>query len=442
VTTTARTCLLFLGAAAAVGACTRYIDAVVVGAGGAGGSCTAGSTLPDCAPTPWPISGHSANSDPWIATHNQVITVMKPEVLILNFENGATAATTQTAQTEINALADASRYQGYSYPARPQFLQYKIAKVVDLTDNPPPAGWTNPSSTMLPTDATGAFDPLALFSAAFADLYAFPDASNSRSLTLCELFETGAINELWIQDGEPQTSTRHAPYYQERKQVYDLAGNKVPGSFKPCAGGTGTGRSSCLNDICAVTVRIAHLDPTNTTCGDLEVRGWGIEGMWDALPAFQADANAFLNRDFAKFGVQFSGWPQLCDSVTGTCVTYPNPDEATGSYANLMAWTINPFRQGCGDTEYPSNATRRYDYANATTMVDSRCAHFGMRDGTGGEDKYEIYTYNTITSVDRALGSCGGGWQTYWRQSMPGLGNTAIRSDGAPMDNWWPMLFY
>jgi hypothetical protein len=65
-----------------------------------------------------------------------------------------------------------------------------------------------------------------------------------------------------------------------------------------------------------------------------------------------------------------------------------------------------------------------------------------MRDGTGGEDKYEIYTYNTITSVDRALGSCGGGWQTYWRQSMPGLGNTAIRSDGAPMDNWWPMLFY
>jgi hypothetical protein len=167
--------------------------------------------------------------------------------------------------------------------------------------------------------------------------------------------------------------------------------------------------------------------------------------MWDALPALKPDANAFLNRDFVmRFGFRYAGWPDACDMAPGTCVTYPTPDSATGTYyIDGKAWSIPSFRQGCGDTEYPSNATRRYDYANATTMVDSRCAHFGLHDAPGGQDdQYEIYTYNTIANVDRALGGCGGGWQTYWRQSMPGLGNHAFRSDGTPMDNWWPMLFY
>ena len=29
-------------------------------------------------PTAWPVPGHSANSDPWLVNHNQVITSMKP----------------------------------------------------------------------------------------------------------------------------------------------------------------------------------------------------------------------------------------------------------------------------------------------------------------------------------------------------------------------------
>jgi hypothetical protein len=57
-------------------------------------------------------------------------------------------------------------------------------------------------------------------------------------------------------------------------------------------------------------------------------------------------------------------------------------------------------------------------------------------------DAYEIYSYATIAAEDAAFPGCGGGWQEYWRQSMPGYGNTAVRSDGAPMGNWWPMLFY
>ena len=37
---------------------------------------------------------------------------------------------------------------------------------------------------------------------------------------------------------------------------------------------------------------------------------------------------------------------------------------------------------------------------------------------------------------------CMGRWVVYWRQHMPGLGNTALDDDGRPMKNWWPYLFY
>jgi hypothetical protein len=191
-----------------------------------------------------------------------------------------------------------------------------------------------------------------------------------------------------------------------------------------------------------VTVRVAHLDPSVQPGCDEEVRGWGIEAMWDALPAYQAEANAFLNRDFdTRFGVDFSGWPQLCDLAMGTCVTYPDPNTATGTDTRGLPFTIHPFTQGCGDTEFPANAGFRYDYTSSN-KVSSRCAHFGLHDGPAGGDGYDIYSYATVSAEDAAFPGCGGGWQEYWRQSMPGYGNTAVRSDGAPMGNWWPMLFY
>jgi len=37
---------------------------------------------------------------------------------------------------------------------------------------------------------------------------------------------------------------------------------------------------------------------------------------------------------------------------------------------------------------------------------------------------------------------CMGRWVVYWRQNMPGLGNTALDDEGRPMKNWWPFLFY
>jgi len=72
-----------------------------------------------------------------------------------------------------------------------------------------------------------------------------------------------------------------------------------------------------------------------------------------------------------------------------------------------------------------------------------RCAHYGMRDGPSGGDAYEIYPPDIIEEYDKRFeADCGGGWQVYWRQSIPGLRNAAFDASGQQMRNWWPYLFY
>jgi len=281
---------------------------------------------------------------------------------------------------------------------------------------------------------------LALFSSRFVADYGFPDPNMpTRALSLCELYELGSINEVWILDGE--AGLRRAPLSLERKQNYDGTETAVPGSFAPNAGG----RDRLEDIICGVTVRLAHLDGARGPGCDLEVRGWEIEAMWEALPSLRADALAFLNRDFdTRFGVRFGGWNDLpCDQASTTpCINYPTPTRAEGSYPDGTRWSIDPFLQGCGSTEFPPNARFRGDIPMNNTMVQSRCEHFGLRDGPGGNDTYELYSAAKVAALEQAFPDCGGGWQIYWRQSIPGLGNHAVNADGTPMKNWWPLLFY
>ena len=248
--------------------CARFVDAVVAQ------DCATDPAADGCGPTSWPIAGHSANSDPWLVSHRTVLTEMRPRVLVLNFRNGTTAADSMQAATrQAAALAEGSRYHGYADATAPVFLRYQIAAVVDLTDATPPSGWPHPSSTLLPMTPSGEFDVLALFSAQYGEMYGFTDPSSpSRALSLCELFERGTINEVWIQDGEPDL--RRAPLNLERKQIYDATETAIPGSFAPCLGGN----DGCLDQIiCGVTVRLAHLDAVRGPGCDLQVRGWGIE---------------------------------------------------------------------------------------------------------------------------------------------------------------------
>jgi hypothetical protein len=144
-------------AIAAGAGCTRVIDAVSLQ------DCTQDPNAPDCGPSSWPTTSHGANSDPWLVSHRSVITQMRPRVLVLNFQNGVSLDSAKaTAMRQVNAIAEGSRYHAYSDASAPVFLQYEIAKVVNLTDATPPSGWANPSSTRLPTTSTGTFDVAVL----------------------------------------------------------------------------------------------------------------------------------------------------------------------------------------------------------------------------------------------------------------------------------------
>ena len=291
----------------------------------------------------------------------------------------------------VTGLAAGSMYHGYSNPTAARFLNYQIGNVIDLTSAP------------LPVSATSALtlDVTALFKdATYPPLYGYSDGG-SGFLSLCQLFEQGVINEVWIQDGGDATSRPRAPLYAERKQEYDADWKAIPGTFQPCLGGN----TSCLNVSCGVTVRIAHLDPAPSGgpgC-DVSVRGWGIDSMWSVLPGAAPDANAFLNLDFnTRFpGVSFTGWPQIC-AGSALCISYPSPTVASNAPGLSTTFTIDPFLQGCGNSYYPSNGTFYGDFQNSVA-VDARCEHFGLRDGAGGHDLYTSYPSAVVADYDQTV---------------------------------------
>ena len=432
--------------ALASAACTRVFEAVTPGDGGmgtlgdAGVVCTQQSTDQGCKPTPWPTDGHTRNSDPWLVTHNQVITELDPEVLVLNFDNGQTQQDTQKYAEAVAAqLSVGSAYHGYSDAAAPPFLNYHIKGVINLTDpSPTPMGY----SSLIPLTSTMDFDTTALFSSAtYPPYYGFSDGAGG-FLSLCQLFENGTINEVWIQDGgDPAQHLPRAPLYEEQKQGYDENGQQKKNDFSTCIEETS---SQGCQIPCSVTVRLAHLDPSAGVGCDVQVRGWGIEGMWAALPALASDANAFLNQDFrTRFGATFDSWSELCGNLP-LCVNYPNAMEATSTSGESQTFDFNPFDQGCGTSQFPSNATFADDFANNKT-VNSRCETFGLGGGANHTDVYRPYSASTVANYDQMYtGSsrCPAGWQIYWRQSMPGYQNQARGVDGAQLPNWWPILFY
>ena len=104
---------------------------------------------------------------------------------------------------------------------------------------------------------------------------------------------------------------------------------------------------------------------------------------------------------------------------------------------------MNPFNQGCGNTHYAPNSRNSYDMSNPQ-MVLSRCEHYGLHDGPDGNDLQTSYTPATVAKLAVKYGSDpnGGGWQVYLMQSLPGYHSGAKTTDGTPIKNFWPYLFY
>jgi hypothetical protein len=445
---TPRRVLPCLGLLATVHCGSRVIDAVDLGRTADGGALVM-----------WPTPSHGANSDPWLVANHDNIAAMQPRLLVLDFyDHMDLQQATQQVLAKIEAIAASSRYHGYSDPTAPAFLNYSLVKVVDLTDHPPPPNSAFESSTLLPVDASGAFDASALFTQAFAAHYGIPDPTTpSRDLTLCQLFEQGVINELWLMTGD-EDPPRRPPLMAESKQVYDAQNRPIAGMFAD----TGYEPFPALH--CKVTARIAYLSPTRGVDCDLVPRSAGIENTTTAsppvIPYLSDNARDFFNADFkVRDGATFDSWAELlaqgtngwCGSQATACITYPSETAvpaalpaASGTFPDGSSWTMSPFLQGCGTAHFPPNARFEWDYGN-TQAVRSRCEHYDLNDGAGG-DVLVAYRSDmaSVAALTQQFGDdgCGGGWQVYYRQNMPGLHNGAHAADRSPMKNWWPFLFY
>jgi hypothetical protein len=415
------------------------------------GKSSAGALEP--CPDTWPNEVSRANSDPWLAAHHDDLASIRPRVLVLHFYNELTMDELRANTSELLAkLAEGSRYHGFSTP----FLKYEIAAFVDLTDQPPPPGYSNPYSTRLPTTPDGAFDPGPLFNASFADAYRLADPSDpSRNLPLCELFVRGIVNEVWLHVGEPAPPAMS--FLFERRQTYDAAGRAVPGAFFTTAA-TPTQKRALDSVNCPVTVRLVTIVPVTTprvgsqplgrdVACSLMAHGFGMETASVAVPYLAVHARPFLNLDFrSRYRVNFDQWRDICDTKFSPCVVYTKDaagwvaKAATG--ATIGAWTMRPFRQGCGTVDFPPNARFRWDFDNRDPdqTVPSRCDGYALRQDDG-QDHYDPYVPDVLPDGQGPF-NCAPAWQMHWRQSIPAFRNPALDVDGRPMKNWWPFLFY
>lgn len=382
----------------------------------------------------WPNTDAPANSDPWIAAHHDEITVMRPRVLVLDVQRVGQPIELVTERI-IAAVAEGSRYHGYSNESAPAFLQYEIEKLVDLRDATAeyPSFWPPGPN----------FDVGELFTDAFAQRYGFedPDAPGS-FLSLCELFERGMIHELWI---AAEAGVRAVYEHQGRMQRYDDNLSKIPGSFQECTNG-------CYNDpqdrvSCAVSVRMQEVNKGRGPGCFTHAAGHALENMHDAMPYLRENAHRFFYNGMQdRYELPYDRLYDI-DCFLGQApgerkCTFPMPTTLQYDASTGESMTFDAFGQGCGDIHHKPNI-----YGSGVTAAHA-CEHYGLRDGEGGKDQTTLYSEAgsladvKMAEYETAFPDCDGGWQTYLRQSMPGLGNQAFAEDGTAMKNWWPFLFY
>ena len=415
----------------------RVVDAVDLGNAGDGSPVFT-----------WPNASSSANSDAWLAAHHDELVGMRPNVMLLDFYNPwAVDQARALALDRIATIAVASRYHGYSDPNAAAFLNYQLAPVIDLTDHPPPAPATRQfdASTNYPVDATGAFDMSALFGSSFAAYFGVPDPTNpSRDLTLCELFEQGIVNELWILAGDERNTVRKPPLMVESKQVYDAQNHAVPGVFDP-----NTGYQPFIAPACKVTVRIAALSPTSGVDCDLVPAVGGHREHARRHPLPRRKRGRLLQRQLRgprrcplqQLGGARQHGPRRVLAHRGLAV--PDGDERLRRLRQWHRVDDRPLPAGLRDRALPSERDQGMGLRKREE-VQSRCEHYGMHDGLGAGDVTNAYSDAVVSAYSQLYGNdqCGGGWQIYLPQSMPGLDNHAVAADGSPMKNWWPFLFY
>jgi hypothetical protein len=433
-----------------LGACSDAADVDPAGAGSggvggaSGGAAGGGAAGAGGGYLEWPNRESFATSDPWIAEHHDELQVMRPRILALNFVNAKTNDEMLAHMGEIiAAIREATRPHGYADTAAVPFLEYEIAYAIDLRDRVPPPSWPYRNSTLYPReeppDGYWSFDYEKLFESDLAALYGITDPEGSgRPLTLCELSERGMVHEVWIY-GDADVPDVSAAEVLGIMPHYDAAFQRIGTMLDRCAGNGCFDAEDTIPPECARTLRIGWVNNTRGVGCYMESLSHGIEtiGGGDFIPYWRPYFRELAGFDLdTRHGLPFSSW-YAC--TAGDCLTYPT-DSSVVWKVGTQTGTIDPYVAVCGSAHFPPNARTHYDVAH-TEPVQSTCESY-RRGGGPGSDPSTPTSSRAWLGYTPIAGDCTGPWIIYWWQSFPGIDREAMTTDGAPMKNWWPFLFY
>jgi hypothetical protein len=400
----------------------------------------AGALGADASRPDWPNEESRSNSDPWIASHHNVIARMRPRLLVLNFANGV-APGRAGAQVEqlIGVIREGSRYHGYADRAASPFLEYEVFKIIDLTDAraratplanstayPRIEGWNGGDF--------GNFDYGALFGERFARRFGVPDpAEPDRFLDLKGLVDRGLVHEVWMlcvheKGGAPFESV-------EVKQRYDERFAKIPGASVQAGNG-----GSPSQPFIGRSLRIVFLNPERGPGCALESLSHSMEGMATsgAIPYYTHYFTEYAGLDLKRrYKLPFDSFYAR---EPGTEIDYPTPTTLAYRWKGERR-TLEGYRAIGGNVHFTPTGRRDYDMENAAA-VESTIEGYRLGGGPEGRDRAIPWKNDRFARYREIAPDCMGPWLVYWRQNMPGLDNPAKDDEGRPMRNWWPFLFY
>ena len=354
----------------------------------------------------WPNAESSANSDPWLIANHDRITLMRPRVLAVNFVNGLSEAEARAKLGALSAaLRESSRWQGYRNPDAPVFLDHQVTEIVDFTE---PAGSLDRNSARFPRAPNGiGLDYAAMYE--MLDLQHRPD-----------------VNEVWLLADH---TDRTWPWETvEVKCAYD--GEFRPVGYRRDAGNSGEHSAPWLGR----SMRVLFVNFTRGPGCAMESLGHSLERMFTcgALPSLEPYFREYAMLDLdRRYKLPFESLYLKGEHP----VDYPAP--STLRYrTGWRRHTVEPYVVAGGNVHFMPNGRFDYDLDGGRPVLST----IESWRQPGAEPRE--WTPAVLDPYRALAGDCMGRWVVYWRQNMPGLGNTALDDDGRPMKNWWPFLFY
>jgi hypothetical protein len=386
--------------------------------------------------TVWPNQTSRANSDPWLVVNHDRIRRMNPRLLVINFANHTPASHLEGLVTNlIAALAEGSRYHGYTNSQAPVFLNYAVFKFVDLREptNARPNSSRVPVKSAAPTEIN--VDYGAFFGDAFARHLGIRDPKHPvRCLRLDELVDAGYVHEVWFM-GDHDENLRALECVEEKPQ-YDDRLVRDPTKFVQAGNGGDDGQKWTGR-----SVRIGFINVTRGIGCFLESLSHSIEGTAHsgAIPYFTRYFHEFGGFDLdRRYGLPWDSFYPLWGEGKG--VSYPDSQTALVTDGQRSRRVTNYVAFG-GNVHFPPNGRSHYDLESPDPVM-STIEDWRIGSGPGGQDLARPWTTQAFARYRQSAPDCMGPWLIYWRQNFPGLDNRQKDDAGKPMKNWWPFLFY